>query len=342
MPVSPIRLWLIIAVCLCSLLAFMFFQQWSAYHQRTPDLPALASVPPEDSRAIRPIPAARGLDPARVALGERLFHDPLLSGDQTVSCASCHRLNSGGVDGLAKSVGVEGRVGVINAPTVFNSGLTVRQFWDGRAASLEEQINGPVNNELEMASNWDLVLNRLRAHAEYPQLFRLAYADGLNADNVRNAIATFERSLNTPDSPFDRYLKGELDAVDEQVLAGYRLFLSFGCVSCHQGQALGGNMYARFGIMEDALGLRKSDRQANFGRFNVTGMAEDKYVFKVPTLRNVALTAPYFHDGSVSSLEEAIRVMGINQLGLEISAEDQALIAAFLRSLTGRLRGKAL
>jgi len=286
---------------------------------------------------VLPIPRDPGQDPGKVALGARLFQDPRLSADNTLSCASCHRLAEGGADGLARSVGVGGALGPIKAPTVYNSGFNLAQFWDGRAASLEAQVAGPIHNPLEMASNWAQVLGKLRADPGYPAQFAALYPDGLTPANIEDAIAAFERSLVTPDSPLDLWLAGDATALTPQALRGYRLFKSYGCVACHQGVNLGGNLYQRMGALGDYFGDRGTVvGPADLGRFNVTGDPEDRHLFKVPGLRLAALTPPYFHDGSAPPLEEAIRVMARYQLGRTIPPGDMADIAAFLRSAVGR------
>jgi len=333
------RLWLLIAGVLClALTGLLGYLQWIDPQLSMP-APVQLEAELDDTAAIVPVPRPQGLDPRKVKLGKLLFNDPRLSSDDTVSCATCHPLDRGGADGLPRSVGVGGQVGLVNAPTVLNAGLNFRQFWDGRAASLEEQINGPVNNPVEMASSWEQLLGKLQADPDYRRLFAQSYPDGITAAAVRDAIATFERALNTPNSPFDRYLLGDTNALDLNARRGYRLFVDFGCISCHQGANVGGNLYARFGIIEDSLDQHKDAEGPDLGRFNLTGNPEDRFLFKVPSLRNVELTAPYFHNASAATLEEAIRVMGVNQLGLEICEMEQRLIAAFLRSLTGELDG---
>lgn len=288
-----------------------------------------------------PLPPPPALSPERVALGRALFHEPRLSHDNSIACASCHALDKGGVDRRRVSLGIGGSVGPINAPTVFNAGLNVAQFWNGRAKTLEEQAAGPIQNPLEMGSNWNEVIAKLRADTNYVAQFRRVYADGITPANITDAIATFERSLVTPNSRFDRYLRGEKGALGLDAEKGYRRFISHGCASCHQGVGIGGNMFQKFGVMDDYFkGRAPSD--ADLGRFRVTGLDEDRFVFKVPSLRNIALTPPYFHDGSAATLDEAVRVMGQYQLGKKLSDEDVGLIVAFLRSLTGEWEGREL
>ncbi|HEY0766197.1 MAG TPA: cytochrome-c peroxidase [Pyrinomonadaceae bacterium] len=298
---------------------------------------------PASDEPITPLPLGLKLDPAKVALGEQLFNDPILSQNSKISCASCHSLTSGGgTDQLVHSIGIDGKQGEINAPTVFNAGLNFVQFWDGRAATLEEQIDGPVQNPSEMGSSWPEALQKLRSSAFYVDGFAAIYSDGIESANVRDAIATFERSLITPNSRFDRYLRGEEDALNSEALEGYRLFKDYGCVSCHQGAGVGGNLFEKFGVMNDYFTQRGNSTKADFGRFNVTKNEADKYVFKVPSLRNVALTGPYFHDGSAATLEEAVRIMSLYQLGRTLTPEETNSIVKFLRSLSGEYKGQAL
>ncbi len=286
---------------------------------------------------IRPIPSTIEVDRRKAALGHRLFHDPRLSHDNTVSCAHCHPLERGGTDGLPRSVGIKGTLGDINAPTVLNSSLHIAQFWDGRAATLEEQIDGPVHNPKEMGSNWKEIISKLSRDREYRARFEELYDTGLNAANIKDAIATFERTLLTPDSRFDRFLRGDEQAITDEEKKGYLLFKSYGCASCHQGMAVGGNMYEKMGIVRGYFAERGNITRADYGRFNVTGLKEHRFEFKVPSLRNVELTAPYFHDGTVLTLEEAVSKMAYYQLGREIPPQDRDLIVKFLKTLTGRL-----
>jgi cytochrome c peroxidase len=301
-----------------------------------------ASARAQGNEPIQPIPPAPRLDARRVALGERLFFDKRLSKDDSVACASCHDLSRGGVDGRRVSVGIGGALGGINAPTVFNSSLNFRQFWNGRAASLEEQAGGPIQDAKEMGSTWADVLPKLRQDSAMVDAFDAAYPDGLQPHNIRDAIATFERTLTTPNSRMDRYLKGDKTALSAEELRGYGLFKSYGCVACHQGVNVGGNMFQAFGVMGDYFGKRGNPTPADIGRYAVTKDDADRHVFKVPSLRNVALTAPYFHDGSAATLSDAVDVMFQYQLGRSASREDKDLIVKFLHTLTGEYRGKPL
>jgi cytochrome c peroxidase len=304
------------------------------------DEPVVSTL--RSSEPLEPIPAAPALDGRKVALGQRLFHDPRLSRDNTVSCASCHLIDQGGADGAGHSKGIRGQLSDFNSPTVFNSALNFRQFWNGRAPTLEAQIDGPLHHRSEMGTTWTEVLGKLVKDVWYAREFGALYPNGLQAAAVKDAIATFERSLHTPDSRFDRYLKGDVQAMSLRELDGYQKFKSYGCVACHQGAAVGGNMFARLGVMQNYFSDPNNMTPADLGRFAVTGRAQDMHVFKVPSLRNVALTAPYLHDGSAPRLEDAVQVMGIYQLGIAIPADDAAAIVAFLRTLTGEYAGKPL
>jgi len=289
---------------------------------------------------ISPIPLSVDLNADKVALGSMLFHDPRLSHDDSVSCATCHSLSTGGVDRLPRSIGIGGQQVGRNAPTVFNSGFNFRQFWDGRAATLEDQIDGPITGPSEMGSNWPEIIHKLSTAPEYETRFAALYSEGVASGSIKNAVATFERSLNTPNSPFDRYLRGDTTALTRQEVDGYQAFKSFGCVSCHQGVNVGGNMYQRLGIMEPLAPNLSLGNDA--GRFRLTGDDTDKHAFKVPGLRNVAVTAPYFHVGSAGTLETAVLVMGRYQLGRQLTATEIQLLVTFLKTLTGEYEGHAL
>jgi cytochrome c peroxidase len=279
---------------------------------------------------------------ARVAeLGAKLFRERELSSDGKVACSSCHDLMNGGADHKQSSLGARGRVGAINALSVYNASLNFVLFWDGRAAGLEEQIDGPLTNPLEMDSKWPDVIAKLSRDSAYRTAFAAAFTDGITPENVRAAIATFERTLLTRDSPFDRWLNGDTAALTPAQKAGYDLFKGVGCVACHQGQNVGGNMFQRFGVMGDYFGDRGHVTEADYGHFNVTHADSDRFVFRVPSLRNVALTAPYFHDGSAKTLPEAVQVMAKYQLGRKLSAEQIASIVEFLGSLSGAVPASA-
>lgn len=304
----------------------------------TPPPPAAPATPP--APAVEPlvaIEAPANLNAAKVALGRRLFHDPILSRDNTLSCASCHSLDTGGAEHRTTSTGVGGFIGPINSPTVLNSSLNFVQFWDGRARTLEDQAVGPIGNPGEMGSTVEAAVAALQAKPEYVQLFAASYPDGINAANLANAIAEYERSLITP-SPFDAFLGGNQTAISDQAKRGYEAFKSVGCTACHAGRAVGGAMYQKMGLVRNYFELRGTPlTDADNGRFNATHDEGDRHMFKVPTLRNIALTAPYFHDGSQQTLEAAVKTMGQVQLGRELTDAQIADIVAFLGTLTGEL-----
>ena len=291
---------------------------------------------------LEPIPAGVDVDPAKVELGKRLFSDPRLSKDGTVSCASCHDLANGGDDGRVVSLGVDGKPGVINSPTVFNVRFNIAQFWDGRAETLEEQIDGPIQSEIEMANLWPDVITMLNEDKEYPALFAAVYpdaGDAISRMTVRNAIAEFMRSLVTPNSRFDKWLGGDEQALSAEEKKGYKLFKLYGCSSCHQGRNVGGNMFQVFGVLNEYFTRRGNITKADMGRFNVTGNEEDRHAFKVPSLRMAAHTAPYLHDGSAETLRDAVDAMFEFQLGRTAPDSDKDAIVAFIKTLAGETGG---
>ena len=292
--------------------------------------------------ALKPLPAAPTLDPARVELGRQLFNEPRLSVNGTLSCASCHRLASGGADDKPFSLGFDGKPVEINTPSVFNASLNFKQFWNGRVDTLEAQVEQVVISPVEMGSDWKTVVQNLSAMPAYQTAFSQAYPDGVTAANVQNALATYERTLLTPNSRFDQYLLGNTEILTTQEKYGYQRFKDYGCIACHQGVNIGGNMFQKFGVMGDYFQTRGNPTQTDLGRYLVTQDEEDRNVFKVPSLRNVAVTAPYFHDASARTLEEAVDVMFKYQLGRNPSQEDKDLIIQFLKTLTGEWAGKPL
>lgn len=292
--------------------------------------PALAGEP------VMPLPA-QDLDPAKVALGRTLFHDTRMSGDGSLSCASCHAFPKGGADPRRVSVGPGGALGQTNALPVFNLAFQTVVNWDGRSASVGQLFERLVTNRNVIGGSWDALL---RATANDPALagrFRAIYPQGVSKENYIDAAVTYINSLATP-SRFDRYLRGDASAISAQEKAGYEAFKSAGCASCHSGIAVGGTMMARMGVVEDYFaekrrrGLPAAD--SDRGRFNVTRSAADMHVFKVPSLRNAALTAPYFHDGSAATLDEAVETMLRFQLGRRSAPDERRAIVSFLESLT--------
>ena len=284
--------------------------------------------------AIEPLPNNIRTDPAKVALGKALFSDTILSKDNTVSCATCHNLAEGGDDNLPFSFGIKGQKGSVNSPTVYNAVFNFRQFWDGRAADLEEQALAPIENPLEMGNNFKNLIQVLKK-TSYQQKFLAIYTDGITKNNIANAIAEFEKTLITANAPFDKFLLGNKNAISNEAKEGYEIFKQKGCIACHHGINVGGNLYNKFGIMRDT-------KSKNLGRYNVTKRERDKYFFKVPSLRNVALTAPYFHDGRHNSLRDAVKEMAFYQLGRPISESEISKIIAFLKSLNGEIPQSAL
>ena len=289
---------------------------------------------------ITPVPLSLHQDPAKAALGRRLFNDVRLSGNSSVSCASCHNVARGGGDQRAKSLGFLGKPGAVNAPTVLNAALNFKQFWDGRADTLEAQLDMVIHNPVEMGSSWEAVLAKLAGDAAYRDGFAAAYRDGLTIANLRHAIVSYERTLITPNARFDQYLRGDANAITAAEKTGYAKFKQFGCVACHQGVNVGGNRYQKFGVMGDYYARRGGGNAADLGRYAVTHSPGDLHVFKVPSLRNVARTAPYFHDASAATLEEAIDVMFKFQLGRVGSKQDQAFIVKFLKTLSSAPAGR--
>ncbi|MBU2704830.1 cytochrome-c peroxidase [Zooshikella marina] len=268
----------------------------------------------------------------KAELGKMLFFDPRLSKSGWLSCNSCHNLAMGGDDNRPSSIGHQWQIGPINSPTVLNARFNVAQFWDGRAKDLQEQAGGPIANPKEMASNHQLAIKILQSIPDYQTKFEKVYGDkDISINEVTDAIAEFEKTLITPASRFDQWLLGDDSQLTLQEKEGYHLFKEKGCVACHNGVGVGGNSYQKFGV------VKPYDKDKNsLGRYNVTKKEEDKYVFKVPLLRNIELTAPYFHDGSVWSLNEAVSLMADYQLGIKLTDNETNKIVAFLKTLTGK------
>lgn len=288
---------------------------------------------------IRPIPLTVGGDERKIALGGRLFSEPRLARDRRTSCVSCHPFELGGADRLPRSRRFDGTLTEVNTPTMFNVSLNSILFWDGRYRTVEDHINGPQTNT---GTEWNDVVRELSQDSAYRVAFAALYPDGVTVANVKNAISSFERSLITPNARFDKFLRGDRNAITARERAGYELFKSYGCATCHQGVNVGGNLFEKFGVMGDYLAERGNPTEADLGRFNVTRQERDRRTFRVPSLRNVALTPPYFHDASARTLKEAVEVMAKYQLGRPIPGADVELIIAFLKTLTGEYRGKPL
>ena len=277
------------------------------------------------------IEPAKITEPAKVELGKKLWFDPRLSKSGFSSCKSCHNLSRGGSDNIKTSIGDRWQQGPINSPTVLNSSLNMAQFWDGRAKDLKEQAGGPIANPGEMAFTHELAIDLLRSIPQYVQEFKTVFGHNkLNVGEVTGAIAAFEEPLVTPNARFDQWLKGDKTALKSNELAGYKLFKDSGCVACHSGPNLGGNSFQKMGVVEPYKTTSTAE-----GGFAVTGKDVDRFNFKVPTLRNVERTYPYFHDGLADTLAQAFTVMGRLQLGHTYSEDETDKIVAFLKTLTG-------
>jgi len=279
--------------------------------------------------AIQPIPKTIAYDHAKAELGKRLFFDPKLSKDGTVACVSCHTPRSG-ADSRPTSIGILGQKGSTNTPTVFNSVFNFRQMWNGSARDLKEQVRMPVHNPMEMGMNERRINAYLRQNPYYGPLFRKLYHREANFGDMSDAIAEFEKALITPDSRFDRFLRKEGTLTPEE-LEGYRLFKRLGCVTCHNGINLGGNSFQKMGLIN-----RYRWEKDNPDLYALTREEQDKNTYKVPTLRNIALTAPYFHDGSAATLEEALKKMAYHNLGFDLTDKEIKALLAFLKTLTGK------
>ncbi len=280
---------------------------------------------------IQPIKAVTPENAEVAELGKMLFFDPRLSKSGFISCNSCHNLSMGGTDNIKTSIGHKWQQGPINAPTVLNSGMNLAQFWDGRAQDLKAQAAGPIANPKEMAFTHEMAEKVVASIPQYRERFKTAFgSDGVTIDRITTAIAQFEETLVTPGSKFDQWLEGDKNALNQDELEGYKLFKSSGCVQCHNGPAVGGSSYQKFGVYKPY----ETKNPAN-GREGVTGNAADRNVFKVPILRNIELTYPYFHDGEAATLEQAVDTMGKIQLNREFNKDEISKIVAFLKTLTG-------
>ena len=299
---------------------------------------------PEDraGEPVRPIDEYVAYDPAKAALGFDLYHDKRLSVDNTVSCASCHDLATAGVDNHQYSHGVNDLMGGVNAPTVYNAVYNFVQFWDGRAATLAAQAAGPPLNPVEMASpSFESIVEKLNADKAFVKAFKAVYPEGISEATITDAIEHFERTLVTPNSRFDKWLRGDDAAITAEELEGYELFKKYDCATCHAGQNLGGLSYELMGLRKhyfEARGLEMTEEDN--GRYKETKQERDRHRFKVPGLRNVEHTWPYYHDGTRETLEDAVRDMGTYQSGVELTDAETAKITAFLKTLTGEYQGK--
>ena len=293
---------------------------------------ALANEP------IEPVPRTLDVDADKARLGRELFFETRLSRDGTVSCATCHDLEAGfGTDLKPVSTGINGQTGNRNSPTVYNAALNFRQFWDGRADDLAAQAVEPIVNPVEMGMrDWDSAVQAIAAVPTYVEKFNSVFGSEVSAEAIQIALAEFQKTLITPNAPFDRFLAGDSGAITDEQKRGYELFKAYGCSGCHQGRNVGGNMFQKFGVLKD-INLSSGSLNADLGRYEVTGNEWDKRVFKVPSLRLAVHTPPYFHDGSVATLEEAVEIMIEFQLGRTVPDADKQAIIAFLHSLPGEI-----
>jgi cytochrome c peroxidase len=280
--------------------------------------------------------------PAKVALGERLFHDVRLSGKNVIACATCHRLGQGGADGLPRAMTATGALHRRNTPTIFNAALNAAYNWDGGVRTLEAHTERVLLSPLLMHSTWPDLLAKLRTIPEYRTAFTPLYPGRLTSAHVLDVLTSYQRSLVTPNSRFDRYLRNEPEALNAVERRGYEIFKAYGCVACHQGMNVGGSMFQKFGIFQEAPAPHDPLKPVDLGRFLLTQVPRDREVFRVPSLRNVALTAPYFHDGRTPTLEAAVAIMARVQLGRTLSQEDIHAIVQFLHTLTGEYQGRSL
>jgi len=280
------------------------------------------------SDLITPIPQKIDYDSSKASLGKKLFFDTRLSKNDTISCANCHILEDGGDDNLPVSFGIDGKTGLRNSPTVFNAVYNYSQFWDGHAKSLAEQVQGPVHNPVEMGTNFKEIIPKLNQDKEYKTQFAKIYKDGITPQNIADVIAEFEKALTTPNSRFDKYLRGDKKALSKEEIEGYKLFKEYGCISCHNGVNMGGNLLQKIGVVKEFI-------HEDFGLYNITKKEEDRYYFKVPSLRNVAITAPYFHDGRIPTLEKAVEKMMAHQVGFVLKEKEFENVIKFLKTLTG-------
>lgn len=324
------RLYLVWGVLLAVIVALLVRQVRSIYPSSL-TLPQQRQASPINE-PIQPIPLHIDLNEKKVALGEKLFRDVRLSGNQKRACISCHGFDTGGTDRMVRSPSINNQFTAVNTPTVFNSGFNFKLNWNGRDDNLFVNVDASIK---AMGGQWEKIIPLLQNSSDYVQAFAAVYPKGMTQDNVMDAIATFEESLYTPNARFDQFLRGNIKALTSAEKQGYNLFKDYGCVSCHQGINVGGNMFQKFGVLGHYFAKRGNVTKADWGRFNVTGQEKDRYIFRVPSLRNVELTPPYFHDGTAKSLQEAIAVMAEYQLGRPLTSKQIDLIIQFLKTLTG-------
>ncbi len=329
-----------------ALLGIIQLQLWFQ-EQHIEQIDGMAHVPNSQLTTITsyfaaPLPAPVIDNPAAVTTGEMLFADRRLSKDLNKACIDCHQFNKGGTDQLKYSPTINGGYRTRNTPTIFNLAFVHTYNWDGSVNNLEDQIEGIIKSSQGLGADWETILPRLAESEEYLRLFNAMSPEGISRESVIEALAEYERSLVTIDSPFDLFLQGNVQALSAEAKQGLKLFVELGCSSCHQGLKLGDNLFSKFGVFGDYFKDRGDITAADYGRFNVTSKEEDRYVFKVPGLRNIVQTYPYFHDGTVQDLERAMNIMANYQLGRTLPREELSHLRAFMESLTGKYRGKSL
>ncbi len=302
------------------------------------------AAPDKQDEPIQPLPSAMHVDAKKAALGQKLFNDVRLSGDESMSCATCHDFAKAGTDGVMIAQGVYDLNSGLNTPTVFNAVFNFRQYWNGRAADVQEAAKlAPLDPTMMGSKGWDLILAKLRLDEALTNEYKEAFGTGTwTEENATAALAEFQKTLLTPDSRFDQWLKGKDDALTAEESKGYQRFKDYRCTSCHVGQSVGGQSLEYMDLKKDYFADRGHPMARDEGYKAVTGDHQDLHRFKVPNLRNVELTAPYLHDGTVQTLSKAVDVMGTYLSGISIDEEDNALIVAFLRTLTGQYQGKPL
>ncbi len=327
----PKNTWIITAILVTSLLYVLpsgtLYAENKPYYRQEP---------------IFPIPLDAEIDSNKASLGKKLFFDTRLAKDQKISCSSCHQLDAGGDDNVAMGISSTADKHIINTPTVFNARYNFRQNWDGSVTTLEEQLDKAIASPHAFNNSWANVVTALSKDPVLMQKFQNIYPDGISQKNIINALVEFEKSLITPNSRFDQYLRNNDEILSKDEIKGYTLFKELGCISCHQGINIGGNLYQKFGVFYDYIAERGDIKEPDYGRMNTTNRQIDAFVFKVPSLRNIALTAPYLHDGSANTIEEVINIMGKTQLGRTLSNEEVQLLKSFLNTLTGEYNDQYL
>jgi cytochrome c peroxidase len=306
---------------------------------------AATDITTTSSEPIKPIPLYADFNAAKAALGAKLFVDARLSHDSSHSCASCHQLGNGGTLNVPVVRTDNDILPVVNIPTVFNATYNYRHGWFGSGRTLSDQINTILRFMSTTASGENLqqiITERINQNSEYHNEITRLYRTDVSVENLIDALTEYVKSLVTPNARFDRYLRGDESAITDEEKQGYILFKEYGCISCHQGVNVGGNLYQKFGIFYKYFEARGNIVTADNGRFNITGRAEDMHVFRVPSLRNVEITAPYLHDGEAKTLEQVVEIMGRTQLGKFLNSSDIDLIVKFLKTLTGEYNGRPL